>query len=128
MPLIQKMKGTQQISFGLVSDETDALHLTNIVESDDTDPCLRVSLLCLLHLSQDLGCISAPKHGQLPHGPVSAIVRLTSVSNSKQGTHPFFNRYSISLSNCSSDKSGRYDRVSYFFMLIGGHTYTIINS
>ncbi|KAG5623597.1 hypothetical protein H5410_008815 [Solanum commersonii] len=62
------------VAFGLVSNETDTLHLTNVVESNDTDPGLWVSLLCFLHLSQDLGCISAPKHGQLPHGPVSTIV------------------------------------------------------
>ncbi|KAG5614360.1 hypothetical protein H5410_014184 [Solanum commersonii] len=57
-------------AFWLVGNETDTLHLTHIVESNDSDPCLWVCVLSLLNLSQHLGGISAPKHGQLPHGPV----------------------------------------------------------
>ncbi|PHU26957.1 hypothetical protein BC332_05289 [Capsicum chinense] len=62
------------VAFRLVGDEADALHLTNVVESDDTDPGLWVSLLCLRDFIQDLGSISAPEHGEFPHSPVPAIV------------------------------------------------------
>ena len=55
-------------------DETDTLHLTNVVESDDTDPRLWVLLLALVEFLQHLSGVSAPEHGQLPHCPVSAIV------------------------------------------------------
>lgn len=57
-----------------MDDETDALHLAHIVESDDPNEGFRVFLLGLLDLVQYLGWVSAPKHGQLPHGPVPAIV------------------------------------------------------
>lgn len=58
----------------LVGDETDALNLTDIVESDDTDESIWVSLLGLLELLQHLGRVGASEHGQLPHGPVAAVV------------------------------------------------------
>ncbi|BAT16667.1 Os12g0274750, partial [Oryza sativa Japonica Group] len=59
---------------GLVGDEADELHLPDVVEADDTDECIRVRLLGLLELLEHLGGVSAPEHGQLPHGPVPAIV------------------------------------------------------
>ncbi|KAB8117175.1 hypothetical protein EE612_058860, partial [Oryza sativa] len=59
---------------GLVGDEADELHLPNVVEADDTDECIRVRLLGLLELLEHLGGVGAPEHGQLPHGPVPAVV------------------------------------------------------
>lgn len=57
-----------------MNDETDALHLAHVVESDDPNEGFRVFLLGLLDLVQYLGWVSAPKHGQVPQGPVPAIV------------------------------------------------------
>lgn len=58
----------------LGSKETDALHLTLVVKSDNSDECIWVFLKDLPNLLQNLGCICAPKHGQLPHCPVASIV------------------------------------------------------
>lgn len=44
-------------------DKTNALHLTLVVESDDSGEVVRVSLLALLNLIQDLSGVSAPEHG-----------------------------------------------------------------
>ncbi len=60
--------------FRLVGDEADALHLTNVVESDDPDVCGWVGLLALVHLLQHLGRVGAPEHRQLPHHPVTSII------------------------------------------------------
>jgi hypothetical protein len=59
---------------GLVGNETDALHLASVVESQDPDEGIGVLLLALLDLLGDLGGIGTAEHGQLPHGPVAAIV------------------------------------------------------
>lgn len=59
---------------GRVGNETDALDLTDVVESDDADERLRVLLGALVDLVQDLGRVGAPVHGQLPHCPVPAVV------------------------------------------------------
>ena len=61
-------------AWGLVGDEADALHLANVVESDDTDEAVGVCSLSLLKLLQHLRSISATKHRQLPHGPVASII------------------------------------------------------
>ena len=55
-------------------DEADALHLTDVVEADDADIGVRVLLLHLLHLIDDLRGVGAAEHGQLPHCPVPAVV------------------------------------------------------
>ena len=57
-----------------VSNETDALHLTLVVESNDSDIGLGVLLLDLLNLPQHLRGIGASKHGKLPHHPVASII------------------------------------------------------
>ena len=59
---------------GGVDDETDALDLALVVESDDTDERVGVFLLVRLDLTYHLGRIGTPIHGQLPHGPVPPIV------------------------------------------------------
>ena len=71
---LQITQSRNLVSCGLVGNETDALHLTKLVESDDTDEGAGVSLLALLELTNDLGGISAPEHGQLPHCPVASVV------------------------------------------------------
>lgn len=58
----------------LVGNETDALHLADVVESDDTDVRVGVCLLGFLDLSQHLSAVGAPVHGELPHGPVATVV------------------------------------------------------
>ena len=58
----------------LVDNETDALDLADVVEANDPDECVGVFLLGLLDLSSHLSGVCAPKHGQLPHGPVASIV------------------------------------------------------
>ena len=58
----------------LVGNETDALHLTLVVEPNDTDKSVGVFLLALLKLVQHLRRICAPKHGELPHGPVASVI------------------------------------------------------
>ncbi|KAB8117257.1 hypothetical protein EE612_059024, partial [Oryza sativa] len=61
-------------TWGLVGDEANQLHLPDVVEADDTDKGIRVGLLGLLELLEHLGGIGAAEHGQLPHGPIPAIV------------------------------------------------------
>jgi hypothetical protein len=58
----------------LVGNETDDLHLALVVESNDSDEGLGIFLLALLKLLQHLRRVGAPKHGQLPHGPVPPII------------------------------------------------------
>lgn len=58
----------------LVGNETNALCLANVVESDDPDECIRVNFLHLFELSEDLGSVSASEHGKLPHYPVASII------------------------------------------------------
>ncbi|KAL4368206.1 hypothetical protein GQ457_05G005640 [Hibiscus cannabinus] len=62
------------VAFGLVGDETDALHLTDVVESDDSNEGVGVFLLALFQLRQHLRRVGAPEHGELPHGPVASVV------------------------------------------------------
>ena len=61
-------------TWGPEGDEADALHLTDVVEADDADIGVRVLLLHLLHLIDDLRGVGAAEHGQLPHCPVPAVV------------------------------------------------------
>lgn len=61
-------------AWGLVCNETDALHLTPVVESDDSDEGGGVFLLALFNLLQHLSSVGASEHGELPHGPVASIV------------------------------------------------------
>jgi len=58
----------------LVGDETDALNLALVVESDDSDKGFGVLFGALIELLQHLRRVCASKHGQLPHGPVPPIV------------------------------------------------------
>jgi hypothetical protein len=62
------------VTRGLECNETDALHLAGVVESKDPDEGVGVLLLALLDLLGNLGSVGAAEHGQLPHGPVAAIV------------------------------------------------------
>ena len=71
---VQITQNRNLVACGLVGNETDALHLANIVESYDTDEAVGVCLLGLFQLRHDLGGVSAPEHGQLPHCPVAPIV------------------------------------------------------
>lgn len=59
---------------GLGGDEADALHLAFVVESEDSNEGVGVLLLALLDLLGNLSGIGASEQGQLPHGPVAAIV------------------------------------------------------
>jgi hypothetical protein len=61
-------------AWGLVGEEHDALHLPDVVESEDADVVVGIGLLGLLKLGVHLGGVGAAEHGQLPHGPVAAIV------------------------------------------------------
>ena len=73
--LVQKSNLVEAFSaFWLVGDEADALHLADIVESDDADEGVWVSLLGLLELSHHLGRVGGSVHGQLPHCPVPPVV------------------------------------------------------
>ena len=65
---------TDWSAFWLVSNETDALDLANVVESDDTDVGLGVLLDALIKLLQHLRWVGAPEHGKLPHNPVSSVI------------------------------------------------------
>ena len=58
----------------LVGDETDALDLTVVVESNDSNKGVRVLRLALLHFLQHLSRVSASKQRKLPHCPITAIV------------------------------------------------------
>ena len=58
----------------LVGDETDALDLTVVVESDDPDEGVRVLRFALLDFLQHLSRVSASEQGKLPHCPVTSIV------------------------------------------------------
>lgn len=52
-------------------------HCTCLLLSNPKQPdvaLVTVQLLALLNFPQHLGGVSAPKHGLLPHGPVSSIV------------------------------------------------------
>jgi hypothetical protein len=48
--------------------------LASVVKSEDPNEGIGVLLLALLDLLSDLGGVGATEHGQLPHGPVAAIV------------------------------------------------------
>lgn len=52
---------------------------------------------------------------------LTRVNKFTSISNSKQGIHPFLRRYSTSLAKLSADRGGRYESVSNFFLPIGGN-------
>ena len=56
-----------------VDQEERALHLLDVIESDQTDVGIWESLGAVLDLSNNLSSISASKHWQLPHGPVSVV-------------------------------------------------------
>lgn len=58
----------------LVGDEADQLHLPDVVEADDAHEGVRVLLVDLRHLLEHLAGVGASEHGQLPHGPVPAVV------------------------------------------------------
>ena len=62
------------VARGPVGDETDDLHLTVVVESDDSDEGILVLGGGLIELLEDLDWVSAPEHGQLPHCPVPSVI------------------------------------------------------
>jgi len=57
-----------------VCNETNALHLTNIVKSNDSDEWFWVSSFSFSKLLQHLRRISGSKQWQLPHCPVTSII------------------------------------------------------
>ena len=58
----------------LVGDETDALDLTVVVESDDSNESVRIFLLALLHFLQYLSRVSASEQRKFPHCPVTSVI------------------------------------------------------
>ena len=56
-----------------VNQEERALHLLDVVESDQANVSLWESLGAVLDLSNNLSSVSASEHWQLPHGPVSVV-------------------------------------------------------
>lgn len=62
------------VSSRLVCNETNALHLANIVESNNPNKCIGVFLDTSVQLVQHLNGVCAPEHGQLPHHPVSSVI------------------------------------------------------
>ena len=58
----------------LVGDETDALDLTVVVESNDSNKGVRVLRLALLHFLQHLSRVSASEQRKFPHCPVTSVV------------------------------------------------------
>jgi len=61
-----------------VDQERGALHLSDIVESDQSDVGIWESRGAGLDLSEHLGSVLASEHWQLPHGPVTVIVVVAS--------------------------------------------------
>jgi hypothetical protein len=57
-----------------VGNETDALDLTGVVESDDPNEGIGVLLLALFHFLQHLSGVGATEQGKLPHCPVPSII------------------------------------------------------
>jgi len=62
------------IASGLVHNESSSLDLLLLVEAQDTDVTSWVGSLALLNLPEHLVGIPAAKQGELPHGPVPAII------------------------------------------------------
>jgi len=56
-----------------VDQESGHLHLANGIEGHEADVGVRESDGALADLGQDLGAITAAKHGELPHGPVAVV-------------------------------------------------------
>ena len=67
-------------AWGLVGNETDALDLTGVVESDDPNEGARVLLLAFFNFLQHLSGVGASEQWKLPHCPVPSIVVSGSVS------------------------------------------------
>lgn len=61
-------------TWGLIGNEANALDLADVVKANDSIEGIWVLLLTLTNLFQNLDGVCAPKHGQLPHCPVSTIV------------------------------------------------------
>ncbi|KAL0920202.1 hypothetical protein M5K25_009322 [Dendrobium thyrsiflorum] len=61
-------------AFRLIGNETDALHLTYIIKSDNSNKSIRIFLFALVHLLCHLNCICTSEHRQLPHCPVPSII------------------------------------------------------
>jgi len=57
-----------------VDEEASALHLLDVVESDQADVGIGEGLGAGSNLLQHLRAVSAAEHGELPHGPVAVIV------------------------------------------------------
>ena len=55
-------------------EETHALNLLDVVESEDADKGVRVVGLALVDFSHDGRGIGGSEHRKLPHGPVAAII------------------------------------------------------
>ena len=54
--------------------EAGALHLLDVVESDQTDVGIGEGLGAAGNLLQHLRAVSAAEHGELPHGPVTVVI------------------------------------------------------
>lgn len=57
-----------------MDQEASALHLLDVVESNQADVGIGESLSAAADLLQHLRAISAAEHGQLPHRPVAVVV------------------------------------------------------
>ena len=57
-----------------LDEETSALDLTDVVETDDTDVGTGEELLAELDLTENLLGVGASEHGELVHGPVTVVV------------------------------------------------------
>ena len=55
-------------------EEAADLHLLDVVEAQHAHEAAGVGVLAFLNLTQHLGGVGAPEHGQLPHGPVPPVV------------------------------------------------------
>ena len=65
-----------------MDQEERALHLLDVVESDQTDVGIWEGLGACLHLRDNLSSVSASEHWQLPHRPVSVVIVVAGSSSS----------------------------------------------
>ncbi len=59
---------------GTVHQEAGNLHLADGVECHHANVGIGERLAACCHLTEDLSGVTAAKHGQLPHGPVTVVV------------------------------------------------------
>jgi hypothetical protein len=59
---------------GALDEETGALDLADVVETDDADVASGEELLAVVDLTEDLLGVGATEHGELEHGPVAVVL------------------------------------------------------